>query len=342
MLAVVQAVRSLSSREVEATHLGTRAAVEQRILASAGIPSRELAVSGLRGSNPARFARNALRMAAAVRPAAEAVKAFRPDVVFTTGGYVSAPVVAAARLRRVPALLFSADVSAGLAIRFEARLAQRIAVPVEQAARSLPPDRTFVSGYPIRPGLERLPAKAEAKRSLGFDPQRALLLCFGGSQGAQTLNDAIAVGLEQLLPATQVLHLCGSFDFEWLQALEQPGYRVHAFLDDMPAALAAADLAVSRSGASTLGELPAAGLPAILVPYPYAGGHQKHNARVLADAGGAVLLDNEAARAGKLAPLALTLLGNPERLAAMSAAMRSLSRPEAAQNIAQALLELAA
>ncbi|HLG70034.1 MAG TPA: UDP-N-acetylglucosamine--N-acetylmuramyl-(pentapeptide) pyrophosphoryl-undecaprenol N-acetylglucosamine transferase [Chloroflexota bacterium] len=339
MLAVVQAARELPSLEVEAFHLGTQAAVEQRILTGAGIPSRSLAVQGLRGRNPAMLAWNAGRMAAAVRPALHTMTEFQPDVVFTSGGYVSAPVVVAARLRRIPTLLFSADVAAGLAIRFEARLAQKIAVPVAEAAAKLPPDRTFVSGYPVRPGMERLPAREQAKQALGFDPARPLLLCFGGSQGARTLNEAIAAGLDQLLSATQVLHLAGALDAPGLAG--RPGYKVLPFLEDMPAALAAADLCVSRSGASTLGELPAAGLPAILVPYPYAGGHQKYNAEVLVRAGGAVMLANDEVRQGKLVPLVLSLLADSARLASMSSAMRALSHPDAARIIAEALLELA-
>ncbi|HEX6511829.1 MAG TPA: glycosyltransferase, partial [Chloroflexota bacterium] len=236
MLAVVQAARGHRSLALEVFHLGSGAVVEQSILASAGILSRGLAVKGLRGGNPLSTAWNGLGMLAAVRPALNAIDGFRPDVVFTSGGYVSAPVVAAARVRRIPVLLFSADVAAGLAIRFEARLAQRIAVPVAEAAARLPADRTFVSGYPVRPGLEALLPKDEAKRRLGFDADRPLLLCFGGSQGARTLNEAIAAGLDQLLPAIQVLHIAGALDAPGLQS--GPGYRVEAFLEDMPLALA--------------------------------------------------------------------------------------------------------
>jgi UDP-N-acetylglucosamine--N-acetylmuramyl-(pentapeptide) pyrophosphoryl-undecaprenol N-acetylglucosamine transferase len=339
MLAVVQSARELPSLAVEALHLGSEAAVEQRILRAAGIPSRALAVHGLRGSNPAALAWNALGLARAVGPALRLMAEFEPNVVFTTGGYASAPVVAAARLRRTPTLLFSADVAAGLAVRFAARLAQRIAVPVAEAAAGLPASRTFVSGYPVRPGLTSLPEKGAAKAALGFAPDRPLLLCFGGSQGARTLNQAIAGGLDELLAATQVLHLAGPSDASSL--VPRPGYRVEGFLEDMPTALAAADLCVSRAGASTLGELPAAGLPAILAPYPYAGGHQQYNAEVLVRAGGAVLLANDRAGA-ELVPLALSLLRDSPRLASMSSAMRGLSRPEAARSLAEALLELAA
>jgi UDP-N-acetylglucosamine--N-acetylmuramyl-(pentapeptide) pyrophosphoryl-undecaprenol N-acetylglucosamine transferase len=342
MLAVVQAARGLPSLEVEAFHLGTQAEVERRILASAGIDSRGLSVAGLRGRIPATLAWNTLRMARAVRPALAAMKAFQPDVLFTSGGYVSAPVVVAARLRKTPVLLFSADVSAGLAIRFDARFAQRIAVPVTEAATHLPPDRTFVSGYPVRPDLERLVPKDEAKRNLGFDPGEPLLLCSGGSQGAHTLNEAIGGSLDQLLPATQVLHLAGAADAAELAARQSDRYHVLPFLEEMPVALAAADLCVSRSGASTLGELPAAGLPAVLVPYPYAGAHQKYNAEVLVGGGGAVMIANDEVRAGKLIPLLLSLIHDGERLTAMAAAMRQQARPDAARVIAEALLELAA
>ncbi len=339
MLAVVQAARSLPSLEVEAVHLGTQAEVERRILAAAGIPSRQLSVGGLRGMNPVRLTRNATRMAAAVRPALQAIDEARPDVTFTSGGYVSAPAVLASRLRKVPVLLFSADVSAGLAIRTEARLAARIALPVAEAAAGLPPGRTFVSGYPVRPELHSLPTRDEAKRALGFDPERLLLLVFGGSQGARALNQAITAGLERLLTVTQVLHIAGALDAPSL--VPRPGYRVEAFLEHMPVALAAADLAVCRAGASTLGELPAAGLPAILVPGPFAGGHQRHNAAVLERAGGATVVANE--RVGdELVDRTLALLAEPDRLATMSAAMRAQFRPDAARVIAEELVRLAA
>jgi len=340
MLAVVHAARSLPSLEVEAFHLGSQAPIEQAILAAGGIASRSLDVRGLRGGSPLAFAWNGLRMMAAVRPALATMEGFRPDVVFTSGGYASVPVVAAARLRCTPVLLFSADVSAGLAIRLEAKLAQRIAVPVPDAASGLPQARTFVSGYPVRPGLEALPSKTAAKQALGFAPDEPLLLVFGGSQGARTLNEAISAGLDVLLPATQILHLAGGLDASSL--VSRPRYRVEAFMEDMPTALAAADLCVSRAGASTLGELPTAGTPAILVPYPYAGGHQKHNAEVLVRAGGAIMLTNDEVGAGKLVPLVLALFGDTARLHSMSEAMRGVSTPGAARLIAEALLELAA
>ena len=339
VLAVVQAARSLPSLEVEAVHLGTQADVERRILAAAGIPTRQLSVGGLRGMNPVRLARNVARMARAVGPALATIDETRPDVTFTSGGYVSAPVVLASWLRRVPVLLFSADVSAGLAIRTEARMAARIAVPVAEAAGGLPSGRTFVSGYPVRPELHGLPSRDDAKRALGFDPERPLLLVFGGSQGARTLNQAITAGLERLLGVAQVLHLAGSLDAPGLSS--RAWYRVEAFLEDMPTALAAADLAVCRSGASTLGELPAAGLPAILVPGPFAGGHQRHNAAVLARAGGAEVLANERV-GGELVDRVLSLLATPSRLAEMATAMRSMFRPEAARVIADELVRLAA
>ncbi|MBV8085158.1 MAG: glycosyltransferase [Chloroflexi bacterium] len=339
MLAVVQAARSLPSLEVEAVHLGTQAEVERRILDAARIPARQLSVGGLRGMNPVRLTQNAARMAAAVRPALRTIDETQPDVTFTSGGYVSAPAVLASRLRKVPVLLFSADVSAGLAIRTEARLAARIALPVPEAAVGLPGGRTFVSGYPVRPELHSLPPRDEAKRTLGFNPDRPLVLVFGGSQGARALNQAISAGLDRLLPVTQVMHIAGALDAPSLAS--RPGYRVETFVQEMPLALAAADLAICRAGASTLGELPAAGLPALLVPGPFAGGHQRHNAAVLERARGAEVVANELV-AAELVDGALALLASPERLAAMSAAMRAQFRPEAARLIAEELVRLAA
>src|SRR5262249_14197124 len=159
--------------------------------------------------------------------------------------------------------------------------------------------------------MHTLPSREAAKAQLGFDPQRPLLLVFGGSQGARTLNQAVTAGLSDILAVSQVLHIAGALDAPGLSA--QPGYRVEAFMQDIPVAIAAADLAVCRAGASTLGELPAAGLPAILVPGPFAGGHQRYNAAVLERAGGAQVVTNE--RVGdELVPAALALLRQPDRL----------------------------
>ncbi|MGH2470074.1 MAG: UDP-N-acetylglucosamine--N-acetylmuramyl-(pentapeptide) pyrophosphoryl-undecaprenol N-acetylglucosamine transferase, partial [Chloroflexota bacterium] len=301
-----------------------------------------LHVSGLRGRGPRELTSGAAKMATATAEAWRLLRASPPDVAFTAGGYASVPVILAAWSQRRPTLLFSADATAGLAIRLEARLAQRIAVPVPRAMVGLPAHKCLVSGYPVRAELLAQPVREQAKQDLGFDPTRPLLVVFGGSQGARALNQALTAMLDQLLPQVQVLHVCGAADVPEYEAKATASYHVHAFMDNLPLGLAAADLALCRAGASTLGELPAVGLPAVLVPGAFAGGHQRFNAAVLVEAGAAMTVSPGRAAAGELRPLVLDLLRDRPRLAAMARAMRSLARPYAAQDIAQELLRLAA
>jgi UDP-N-acetylglucosamine--N-acetylmuramyl-(pentapeptide) pyrophosphoryl-undecaprenol N-acetylglucosamine transferase len=170
----------------------------------------------------------------------------------------------------------------------------------------------------------------------------------GGSQGAHSINRAVAARLQDLLAAAVVIHITGSNEIEWVRGLRselsddlQARYHVYEYLhDEMVDVFLAADLAVSRAGASILGELPAAGLPAVLVPYPYAGAHQWANARVLADAGAALTMD-DADLDRDLVPVVLDLLGDHHRRDAMARAAASLARPDAAERIARELRGLA-
>lgn len=278
-----------------------------------------------------------------------AMGAARPRAVFITGGYVSVPVAIAAWLRRVPILVYLPDVRPGLAVRLVARLADRIAVTCDAAARHFDAGRTRVTGYPVRSAI-RAADRAAARRSLSVGNDDPVVLVFGGSQGARRLNAAVAGGATRLLAQAHVIHVTGPAGHdaavaavEMLDAGLRSRYHLHAYLhdDDMAAALAAADVAVCRAGAATLGELPARGLPAVLVPLPIAGGHQADNARVLVDAGAAVLVDDGDLDAERLVAVVGALLDDPDRRAVMAAAMRRLDRPDAPSAIWDLLAELA-
>jgi UDP-N-acetylglucosamine--N-acetylmuramyl-(pentapeptide) pyrophosphoryl-undecaprenol N-acetylglucosamine transferase len=271
-------------------------------------------------------------------------------VLFVTGGYVCVPVTLAARWAGIPTLIYLPDMRPGLAIKYLSRFADRVAVTAPPAARYFRPGQAVVTGYPVRRELfER--DQAEARKRLGLtrgEDGLPVLLVFGGSQGAHSINRAVCDGIEALLGAAQVIHLSGPRDAGWTRerraSLPEPlqaRYHLYPYLhEEMVDALLAADLAVSRAGASTLGEFPAAGLPAVLVPYPYAGAHQWDNARYLVEAGAAVAIAD--ADLGKaLIPTVLDLLSDYSRLAEMRQAARSLARPDAAQCIAQVLTDLA-
>jgi UDP-N-acetylglucosamine--N-acetylmuramyl-(pentapeptide) pyrophosphoryl-undecaprenol N-acetylglucosamine transferase len=269
----------------------------------------------------------------------------RPQALFVTGGYASVPVALAAWVLRIPILLYLPDIEPGLAVRFIARLAKRIGVTTEDSIEYFPADKVVVSGYPIRPEFATCERSA-ARRKLGLGQREPVLLVFGGSHGARSINMALVEGLTELLQQVQVVHISGELDWPWVsQRAEQlPSpvrmrYHLHSYMHEIWEAFAAADLAVCRAGASTLGELPFFGLPAVLVPYPHAWRYQRVNAEWLAGRGAAVQLKDE--QLGReLLPLVRDLLGQRERLAQMSQMSRALARPQSAARLADELRAL--
>ncbi len=327
--------------------IGSKGGVEESLVTRAGIPFEGISAAGLRGKNPLAMAGGLWTLTRGFRQARRLVAAFRPDVLLVTGGYVCVPVTLAARLAGVPVLIYLPDIEPGLAIEFLAPFADRVAVTAPPAARHFRPGQAVVTGYPVRRELfER--DRSEARARLGLAEGTPVLLVLGGSQGAQNINRAVSEKLEALLLVAQVIHVSGRLDAEWVRARRaalpeswQARYHVVDYLhEEMVDALLAADLAVSRAGASTLGEFPAAGLPAVLVPYPYAGAHQWANARYLAEAGVAMALA-DADLGAALVPTVLDLLADNDRRAAMSRAARALARPDAAQRVAHELEGLA-
>lgn len=318
------------------TFAGSRERVEARLVPEAGYAFDGFRVDGLPRHDPVRLARAALVDAAAPVAAAAILRRRRPDVVLGGGGYVAGPVVMAAGVLRVPAGLMEADAHLGLANRLAAPFARRVflAFPVEGRR----PPKYRVTGRPVPARSDARVPRDEARARFELPAEGPVLLVFGGSQGARSLNDAIVAAFAAAGPA--VLHLAGERDFEALRArVSRPGYRLLAFTDDFGAALAAADLAVARAGGSVW-ELAAAGLPVVLVPYPHAtGDHQTKNARYFAGAGGAVVVPE--AELERVPELVVALLRDPARLERMAQAMRSMARPGAAAEIAEELILLA-
>ncbi len=282
-----------------------------------------------------------LALARAVGTAALAVPEYvrivrrqRPDVVLGAGGYVGGPAVLAAGLLRIPAALTEADAHLGLANRLANPFASRVflSFPVEGVEGS----KFRVVGRPI-PGRSRAVPREEAGRRFELPAKSRVLLVFGGSQGAHALNDAVVEAFGAEGPA--VLHLAGERDYAQLAPrVTRPDYRLLAFTDDFGAALSASDLVLARAGGS-IWEVAAAGKPAVLVPYPHAtADHQTKNARYFEQNGGAVVVAEESL---DLPRQALELLEDPARLQAMSEAMLRLARPDAADLIADELIELA-
>ena len=340
-LAVVDAL----GRQAEVLWVGSEGGMEASLLSRVGQDFQSIPAAGVHGVGLRALPGNLARLARGVPAARRIVKDFDPDVVFFTGGFVGVPVALAAR--GVPKAIFVPDIEPALALRMISKIADVITVSTDKSlafyARG---KRTVVTGYPTRAALADID-RARARHQLGLAGREKVLLVFGGSRGARSINEALWSCLPKLLERMIVLHITGHLDWprvdgilETISPRLRENYRVHAYLhDEMPLALAAADLVVSRSGAATIGEYPLLGLPAILVPYPYAWRYQKVNADYLVDAGAAVSLADEDLSV-KLLPAILNLLDDPDQLAAMRDAMKKLATPDAAQAIASELLQL--
>lgn len=294
---------------------------------------------------PPTSARGMALLALATLRSVLAVLRIRPRVTFATGGYVSVPASVASWLLRVPLVLFLPDVVPGKAVRWLLPLATRIAASSDDSLPYLPAAKTVVTGYPVRePFLHT--SRAQGRAHFSLPPDAPVLFVFGGSLGARSINDALARHLPDLLSRAYILHVCGQDRYPEAQEATQDlppeqraRYRLYPYLhgEEMAAAMAAADLMVSRAGASTLAEAPVMGVPCVLVPFPDPAVHQQDNAAALARRGAAVILDNDTLDA-TLDPCVTNLLADPARLATMGAAARALARPDAAQRIV-ALIE---
>jgi UDP-N-acetylglucosamine--N-acetylmuramyl-(pentapeptide) pyrophosphoryl-undecaprenol N-acetylglucosamine transferase len=327
--------------------IGGEGGVEQALVERAKIPFTAIPAGGLHGVGLVRMARNALKLAAGTLKAWRLIGRHQPQAMLTTGGFVSAPVAVACWLRRVPILLYLPDIEPGLAVKFVTKFAAQIGVTTEESAKYFPTHKTIVTGYPTRSELAQTD-RAAANRRFELVDDRKTLLVFGGSKGARSINRVVGAVLEQLLTKFQVIHISGSADAAEVlakhavlpEALKRY-YHVFEYVHGMGLALAAADLVVSRAGASILGEYPLFGLPAILIPYPYAWRYQKVNADYLVTRGAAIRLDDETLSDTLLMTIE-SLLNDEERLRSMSTAARSLMRPDPALALAQTVQKLAA
>lgn len=343
-MAVHNALKSIHP-QVEVLWVGGEGGMEARLVERAGIPFKAIPAAGVHGVGLNRLPGNLSAILRGIRASKSILSDFKPDVLFFTGGYVAVPVALAGW--GIASLLFVPDVEPGLALKMLSYFAKRITVSTEESRQFFPKTaQVHVTGYPVRPELTFW-RKAIGRQRLGIGGEKSVLLVVGGSKGAHSINMAVLAHLQSLLELVEIIHLTGELDWpaveaarEGLPAEKAQRYHAYPYLhDEMGAALAAADLAVSRAGASVLGEFPFFGLPAILVPYPYAWRYQKVNADMLTRQGAALMIEDAKLKSG----LTLTvekLLETPEKLDAMRAAMTSLRVPDAAKNIARHLIEL--
>ena len=268
----------------------------------------------------------------------EILKREKADVVLGMGGFTSFPPVSAGARMGLRTYVHDSNAIPGRSNRMTAKRCTAVLVGLDEAAVHFPGSRVIRTGTPVRDELQELPSRAEACAALELDPEKRTLLVMGGSQGARHLNEVVVEATAGT--AWQVVHLAGQEDYERVKGAvgKRPGYRVMAFCSEMAAALAASDFCLARSGASSLTELSHAGLPALLLPYPYAADdHQTANARVYEKAGAAFLFQQNEVTAGRLKVMLEEL--SDESLKGMSKAMKRLAEPEAAARIAKVIEE---
>jgi UDP-N-acetylglucosamine--N-acetylmuramyl-(pentapeptide) pyrophosphoryl-undecaprenol N-acetylglucosamine transferase len=319
---------------VEVTFAGSPDRVEARLVPERGYAFDAFRVAGF-PRRPGPKLLRAFGLAAAAPVSCLRILARRqPDVVLGGGGYVAGPMVLAAWLRRIPAALTEADAHVGLANRLATPFVQRLFLAYPGDADG----KARVVGRPI-PARHAV-SQQEARRMLGLPEDTPVVLVFGGSQGARTLNEMAVDAWGKAGPV--VLHLSGEGGYESLRGrVTRDDYLLLPFIDDFGTALTAADVVVSRAGGSVW-EIAAAGRPAILVPYPHAtSNHQAKNADYFAQAGGARIVSDDQAHA-QVPLLVAELLADPELRQRMSDAMRAAAKPDAADQIADELVALAA
>ncbi len=340
-LAIAQACAGVPAfAPLVTTYVGSRRGLEARLVAEAGVPMAFVRAAPLERGRPLALVRTVLTNAAGFVEALVAMRRARPDVLVATGGYVTFPVVAALRTMRALGVsrariaLLEPNARAGLANRMLAPLVDEIWYAATPGRPLL--ERESVVGTPVRGSLRHLPSRASARAAFAFDEARPVVVVMGGSQGARTLNEALADLVRcDALPEVQFLAIAGTRDYDALRVriAGRGGVTVVPYVDDPALAYAAADVVVARAGASTLGELAATATPALLVPYPHAtDDHQAHNARAFAATGAARVVDDRDLDGPRLGAELAAMLA-PERLAAMRAAAGERVPPDATERI---------
>jgi len=333
--------------DARVTFVGTAAGIEARVIPREGFALDTIRSAGLKGKSLAALARGLALMPASALDAWRVISRRRPSIVIGVGGYSSGPVVLLAALRRVPTLLMEQNAVPGVTNRLLARVVRAAAVTYEESARFFM-GRAFVAGNPVRPEFFG-GVHDEHGSPRDSDKQRAArVLIFGGSQGAHAINVAMveaAARLAAAAPDMAITHQTGERDVEMVRdGYQRAGLqaRVEPFLYAIDREMKAADLVVCRAGATTLAELTAAGRPSILIPLPTAtDDHQRRNAETLVTRGAARMIDQRSLTGELLAAEIVALAANDAERSSMTAAARTMAKPDAAKLIVDRVLELA-
>ncbi|MBW2734815.1 MAG: undecaprenyldiphospho-muramoylpentapeptide beta-N-acetylglucosaminyltransferase [Deltaproteobacteria bacterium] len=348
-IATAQALKAHHPK-VALLFVGSSDGLEAREVPAAGFELELLRVRKLKGAGLMGRVMSLASLAPAVWAATAILRRFRPQVVVGVGGYASGPAVIAASLQGLPTILLEQNAIPGITNRVLSRLAKRVVIAFEGAASYFPGAKAELLGNPLRAELlARLESAAATRQARYTADQLATptLVVIGGSQGAHALNElcvAAAPALREQLPGLRVIHQAGEKDASWVcEAYHQAGIeaRVESFIHEMAPVYKEADLALCRSGATTLAELTVAGLPAILVPYPYAADdHQAANAKALVGAGGALMQRETGLEAEGLVKTFTELFAHPSRLEQMSRGMQAEGRPRAADDVVSLVQQL--
>jgi len=346
-LTVLKALRR-KHPALEFTFVGTSKGFEARVVPPSGIPIRFIRARGL-ARRPDRAARAVIEMGIGWLQSFLFLRKYRPRLIVGSGGYVSAPVVFAGALLDIPSVILEQNVVPGKTSRFLSRWAARICAASPESTKYFPKGKTIVTGNPVREEILTR-TREEGRVALGLNGEKKCILVTGASQGARTLNEAVLAGLPRWKRHPwQILHLTGEAHYnevrERAENVMKEGdaalnYRPIPFLEDIANAYAVADLVVARGGATTLAEITARGIAALIVPYPFAAeGHQERNARWLEAEGAArILLDKDAV--AKLPAALEELLSSPGTLELMAANSRRLGYPRALDDIVTVLEEV--
>jgi len=317
--------------QAQVLYVGTKQGMEAKIVSETNIPFKTIEVEGWQRGFSWQFARAGLKAVQGSIQALKIIKNFNPQVVIGTGGYVCGPVVLAAKLLKIPAIIHEQNALPGLTNRILARIVDKIMITFPDSAKyfKVSKDKIVLTGLPVREEIIRL-SKKQGLEFFGLSEDKFTLLVSGGSRGAKSINYAMLKVYEELkdCPKLQIIHLTGEQGYsEILKRLANKGINIEKsgniilkpYLYEMEYALAAADLCVARAGATFLAEITTRGLPAILIPYPYAAeNHQEYNARSLVARNAAVMILDKELTGGTLIKTITELLYDRERLKEMS------------------------
>lgn len=344
-IAIADALKAENS-DTEILFVGTKDHMEWKAVPKAGYDIRNVWISGFHRRFTLKNVLFPVKLITSLVQSLKILAGYKPHVVVSCGGYVAGPVGWVAGKKGIPVVIQEQNSFPGVTNRLLAKFAVKIFTAFKEADRYLPEEKTKVTGNPTRATLTGAD-KEKALESFGFNRDKPVLLVMGGSGGAKTINEAMKANIAQLHDnaGLQVIWQCGARYYDELSTeidtKKFENLRLSAFLENMAEAYAAADLVISRAGASSCSELMLTGKPSVLVPSPnVAGDHQTQNAKAMADAGASKLLEDNAMKE-TMTELVEQLIYDQENLQRMNQAALNLAKPEAAKLIAKEILEIA-